>query len=109
MGKALTKLQRLGISWLLKEHAINVVDGRQLYEGGTITFVHNEHGKWYNMYVNVKQKITFQNGQIMYRSKELMVMTLEETENIDTHIRYNYEYDHINNMFHITEIEQWFM
>lgn len=85
----LTKLQKLGISSLLldaKQHNPFMYDG-------IITFKTNRDGRYTNMYVDVKHNVEL---HFMY--------TLEDVENIDTTIQYEFIYNSIYKVFNISVI-----
>lgn len=99
-GKPLTKLQRLGISSILQKY-----NDKRIYEGGKISFVHNIHGKWYNMFVYIKELIHVDEKHVQMRYRNIIVLTLEDNEDIDTNIEYQYQFDSITMTFHIVEIQ----
>ena len=92
MGK-LTSLQRLGISSLLLNFRYH---GNNRFNDGHITFKHNEHGKYVNMFVDTT-------GSRNYR----LEFTLNENENIDDNFEYNVHYDYENDVYRIIDINVW--
>lgn len=105
MDKPLTKLQRIAISYFLTQAVAQNYDVYyHLYEGGIILFNRNLHGG-YTMFVRVGLKIYVDNGKYQIKYIDMIIMTLEESEDIDTNIEYNFKYDGYDNMFHLTEIQ----
>lgn len=84
----LTKLQRLGISFLLFQYAKH--DSRLIRNGGIITF--KRSGGITVMIVSVDGV-----------KKDLLSLVLEESEDINDKVQYRYVWDNYNQMFTIEE------
>lgn len=84
----LTKLQCLGISYLLMESAI--IDNN-LYKGGIITFTNNYLSNTVNMYITNNY------------NKKVYVFSVEMEECIDDRKVYQFEYEQTSLMFRIFE------
>lgn len=103
MGKPLTKLQRIAISYFLIQSIRGNYDVyRHLYDGGKILFNRNLHGG-YNMFVQVANRVPLDKEHYRLTFMDLIIMQFEESENIDVNIEYSFKYDG-DMMFHITEI-----
>lgn len=104
MGKPLTKLQRIAITYFLTESIRGNYDVyRHLYEGGKILFNRNIHGG-YNMFVKVANRIPLGKEHYQLTFMDIIIMQFEESENIDVNIEYNFEYDVRSDRFYIMEI-----
>ena len=86
----LSKLQRLGISFLLTNYARH--DSRLIRNGGTIRFVNNEMGRFTNMFVKL-------NGI----KENILSLCLTDTEMINDKIEYVFEWSNNKQMLTIEE------
>lgn len=86
----LSKLQRLGISFLLFQYAKH--DSRLIRNGGIIRFVNNEMALVTNMFVKL-------NGV----KETIISLTLSNTERINDKVEYRFEWDNYNQIFTIEE------
>ena len=86
----LTKLQRIGIGYLL----LQAKEMNPWMKQGTIKFSKNYKGKFINMMVKE------------YRTEYRFVFTLNDDENISENIVYEYIYDSTNNFFRIVTMEE---
>lgn len=86
----LTRLQRLGISEVLRDYMYHC--DYSLQKGGTISFKNNPRGEFTNMYVDG------------YNGKKLAFMLMED-ENIDDSFTYAFQWNSEDKIFHIIDIE----
>lgn len=84
----LSKLQRLGISFLLFQYAKH--DSRLIRNGGIIAF---------KRYGGITVMIVSVDGV----KKDLLSLVLEESEDINDKVQYRYVWDNYNQMFTIEE------
>lgn len=84
----LTKLQRLGISFLLFQYAKH--DSRLIHNGGIIAF---------KRYGGITVMIVSVDGV----KKDLLSLVLEESEDINDKVQYRYVWDNYDQMFTIEE------
>lgn len=84
----LSKLQRLGISFLLFQYAKH--DSRLIRNGGTITFKRSP-------------LMTVMNVSVNGVADDLVSLVLEENENINEKVQYRYSWDNYDQMFLIEE------
>lgn len=90
MIDTLTKLQRLGISYLLSEFANKSTF--DLKRGGTIRFMTNYLGQFTNMFVRIKND-----------KYPVIESTFDMKEEINDRVEYEFDYDPKINMFRIYE------
>lgn len=90
MIDTLTKLQRLGISYLLTEYASKHIT--DLKNGGTIYFINNYVGDYVTMYARVKNQ-----------KYPIIECVLEMKEEINSRVEYEFDYDSDIRMFRIYE------
>lgn len=86
----LTKLQRIGISHLMKE----IKKHNSFLNNGRLIFVNNRNGEFTNMFIR-ENKTNFE-----------FMMTLSKEELIDDEIQYEYLYDSLNDFFRIIAVEE---
>ena len=91
MINTLTKLQRVGISYLLNEYAQHI--SRDVYKGGKIYFINNYLGNFTNMFVRITGE-----------REPIITMTFEMKEEINDRITYEFIYDDKNLIFQIIEM-----
>ena len=90
MIDSLTKLQRLGISYLLSEYAHK--HNTDLKKGGTIRFMTNYLGEFTNMFVRIKNE-----------KYPVIECTFEFKEEINDRVEYEFDYDYDIQMFRVYE------
>lgn len=90
MIDTLTKLQRLGISYLLSEYANKRMS--DLEKGGIIRFMTNYLGKFTDMYVYIRND-----------KYPTIVCTFEMKEEINDRVEYEFDYDSEIKMFRVYE------
>lgn len=90
MIDTLTKLQRLGISYLLSEYANRHMS--DLKKGGTIRFMTNYLGEFTNMFVHIKND-----------KYPVIESTFDMKEEINDRVEYEFDYDPEIKMFRIYE------
>lgn len=86
----LTKLQKMGISSLL----MDAKHHNPFMYKGTIKFKTNHDGRFTNMFVDVTHNVELH-----------FMFTLEESENIDTSIEYEFDYNSAYKCFTINVIK----